>query len=92
MLTLPLVLWISGCSEPLSDQECEHLLDRYTDLLLKSDRPELSETARRELKLETRAQALKTSAFAECSEDVSREAFDCAMKATHINGFEQCML
>ncbi len=85
-------LSLPGCNKPLSEQECFALLDKYVALLLKSDSPETDPPYRLKLRNEARAKARRDPAFAECSERVSRNQFDCAMKASNPDGLEQCLL
>ena len=84
---------ISSChGQPLSDRECRTLLDRYTELLVRSDRE--GTTAADLLKIQTAAQtrAAHDAEFKSCPTRVSRKAFDCAMAAQNVDKMEQCLL
>jgi hypothetical protein len=82
----------SGCSKPLAESECIELLEHYVELLLKSDNPSTTAQERLRLKQEARAKARRDPAFAECSSEVERSQFECAMAATHPDHLEQCLL
>ncbi|HLV68169.1 MAG TPA: hypothetical protein VKY73_20270 [Polyangiaceae bacterium] len=82
----------AGCSEPLSASECGALLDRYVVLLAASDRPELGEVRRLELKARARESAARDPAFQRCTREVSRGQFECAMSAPDVDRLEQCLL
>ncbi|MFO7180360.1 MAG: hypothetical protein DIU78_016795 [Pseudomonadota bacterium] len=82
----------AGCNEPLSASECGALLDRYVTLLAESDRPELGEMRRLELKARAREHAARDPAFQRCAREVSRRQFECAMAAPNVDRLEQCLL
>jgi hypothetical protein len=83
----------AGCSTPLSETECALLLDRYTEKLLRDEKPEVTEQAIAEKQAAARQLAVRDPAFefAECPNAVSRTQFDCAMQAHNVDGFEQCL-
>jgi hypothetical protein len=86
-----LALLAAGCGKPPSRAECTALLDRYTEKLVGSDRPEVTAGELEKLKATARARAAEDPAFAECSEKVSRSAYECAMKATTVDRMEICL-
>lgn len=87
-----LLFVISGCGKPLSQAECNGLLDRYVEKLVGADRPDAPSAEVFRLQTEARVRAAKDPAFGECSERVSRRAFDCAMDAISADEMEQCLL
>ena len=87
-----LLLAVSGCGKPLSEAECNGLLDRYVEKLVGADRPGAPAAEVFRLQSEARARAAKDPSFGECSERVSRRAFDCAMDAISADEMEQCLL
>jgi hypothetical protein len=90
LLLAPLAL--SGCGKPLSQAECAALLDRYTELLVRSDREGTSAGDLVELQEAARERASRDPHFQACSARVSRRAFECAMAAENVDRLEQCML
>lgn len=86
------LLGLSGCGKPLDQAECDALLERYTELLVRSDRPDTTEAELLKLKAAARARAAEDRAFKQCSSRVSRRAFECAMAADHVDRLEQCLL
>jgi hypothetical protein len=80
-----------GCSKPPSPAECTALLDRYTEKLVGSDRPEVTPGELEKLKATARERAAEDPAFAECSHQVSRSAYECAMKAETVDRMEICL-
>jgi hypothetical protein len=83
-----------GCGKALSDEECGSLLDRYTELLAKSQNAQLP--AHRIAELQGRARELAGSEpayeFADCSKRVSRRNFECAMQAPSVDEMERCFI
>jgi hypothetical protein len=91
-VVLALGLAATSCAEPLSQEECETLLDRYVSLLVASDRPKTGEAELVRLKQQAREKASRDPAFGRCSREVSRNQFQCAMKAENADRLEQCLL
>lgn len=85
-------LLASGCARPLNEQECTALLDRYVVRLVASDRPEASALEREAARLKTRRLAERDPAFPDCSRQVSRRQFECAMAAGDVDAMERCLL
>ncbi len=83
---------ISGCDEPLTEDECTRLLDRYTDKVIDQARPSTNQSERSELILEARKKAKFDPEFSECSARVSRSEFECAMQAANADQIERCLL
>lgn len=81
-----------GCSEPLSEAECLRMLEHYTELLVRSDRPDARAAEREKMKAEARAKAARDPEFARCSQKVSRRQFDCVVNATDVDSVERCLL
>ncbi len=81
-----------ACGKPLSKAECNGLLDRYVEKLIGADRPGAPPGEVFRLKSEARARAARDPAFNECSDEVSRRAFECAMDAISADEMEQCLL
>lgn len=82
---------LAGCGKPPTPAECTALLDRYTEKLVASDRPDVSPGELEKLKAVARARAAEDPAFAECSSKVSRSAYECAMKAETVDRMEICL-
>jgi hypothetical protein len=88
---LVLPAFVVGCAKPPSPAECTALLDRYTEKLVGSDRPEVTPGELEKLKETARARAAEDPAFAECSRKVSRSAYACAMRAETVDRMEICL-
>ena len=86
------VLLLSDCRKPVTAEECNELLDRYVELLVRSDRPGTSAGEIVKLQAEARTKAATDPAFVHCAREVSRSQFDCAMQAANADVLEQCLL
>jgi hypothetical protein len=83
--------FLGGCGKPPTPAECTALLDRYTEKLVASDRPDVTAGELEKLKATARARAAEDPAFAECSRKVSRSAYECAMQAETVDRMEICL-
>lgn len=83
---------LTGCSEPLSAEECNALLDHYVTLLAASDRPGTNDTELVRLRAQAREKAARDPAFRRCAKEVARSKFECAMQASNADVVEQCLL
>ncbi|HWZ90974.1 MAG TPA: hypothetical protein VNW92_19065 [Polyangiaceae bacterium] len=83
---------LSACSKPPSHAECDALLDHYVELLVTSDRPGTSAGELHKLQILARQKAESDPEFSQCSQRVSRRAYDCAMSAPNADKLEQCLL
>jgi hypothetical protein len=81
-----------GCSRPLDADECNQLLDHYTELLVKSTNPTITEEEVLRLQRDARAKAAGDPEFSRCSAKVSRRQWECAMKAPTADDIERCLL
>ena len=87
-LTLP-----AGCQKNLSHRECELLVDRYVEFLLRTRNPDVSPGERMRLQGEARARAARDPRFGRCGEHISRRAYECAMQeANSADELERCLL
>jgi hypothetical protein len=84
-------LALVGCVRRATAAECNALLDRYVELLLKEQDPAVGTVevaAKQEM---ARAKAANDQAFAACPREVGSRAIDCAMRAPNVDEFEKCL-
>lgn len=93
-LALTWMALAGGCARPLSDAECTALLDHYTEQLVKTENPGVSQQLVAEKQAAARQLAMLDPSyeFAECSQAVSRAQFECAMRAPSVDQIEQCLV
>jgi hypothetical protein len=87
------VSWLGGsCQKPLTDEECVRLLEHYVELLLESDRGDVTTPERVRIRAEARIKAANDPEFRTCSERVSRKSYECALGAENPDMLEKCLL
>jgi hypothetical protein len=88
-----LVLGLLGvaCGRAPTPAECTALLDRYTEKLVGSDRPDLTPGELVKIQTTARARAAEDPEFARCSSKLSRKAYECAMRAETVDRMEICL-
>lgn len=92
-LLLALLVVAAGCRpRGPSPAECDRLLDRYTELLLRADNPRVSAAEIERHQAETRRRAASHQAFRDCPREVSREQMDCALAAFNPDEIERCLV
>lgn len=89
---LSAALLCTACSRPVSDAECLQLVERYGDLLLKTNNPEISAAELSALSGEVRHRALSRPDLTRCGGQVSRSEWECAMSAPTVDDIERCLL
>ena len=85
-------LLLTSCGKPVTQSECDQLLQRYTEKVIDQARPSTNQAERLELIAKTRQAAKIDPAFATCTQQVSRTEFECAMAANNADEIERCLL
>lgn len=86
------VALLAGCGKRLDADECNQLLDHYTELLVRQKRRGVTDEEVERTKAAARLRAAGSSDFAQCSNEVSRSQWECAMKAPSVDEVERCLL
>lgn len=93
-LSVAISLLALACQSGRTPEQCELLLDRYTELLVKQENPKVGD-----LELRARKEAARRLAatdpsfeFASCQARVSRRQYECAMAAPTVDTVERCLL
>jgi hypothetical protein len=82
---------VTGCRPKASPAECEQLLDRYATLVVSSQDADASATDIEAERQREKREARGDDAFKNCSSEVSRAEFECAMRATSTDALEKCI-
>ena len=86
-------LLAAGCQKKdVTPAECDRLLDKYTELRLRSTDPKVSGADVERARVEARAQAKLSRAFHTCTKDLTRESMDCALGSFHADEIERCLI
>jgi hypothetical protein len=93
-LTVVFAIFAPGCGRPLARAECEHLLDRYTELLAEEENPEVTpaRVAQEQVAARKVARDDPRFEFETCTSRVSRADFECAMNAPTVDAIERCLV
>jgi hypothetical protein len=83
-----------GCQKPLADAECERLLDRYTEFLVREEEPSAGPEQLAHVLEQARRTAAQDPRFewSECSRRVRRASYECAMAAGSVDAIERCLI
>jgi hypothetical protein len=82
---------ISGCARHATPAECDALLDRYVELLMREQNPDVGAVELIAKKALARDKAAHDSAFAACPQEVDAREIQCAMLTGNVDEFEKCL-
>jgi hypothetical protein len=95
LIVVAVVLWTGigsgGCKAKVSGAQCDQLLDRYAQLVVTEKYPDASVGQIEAERTRERSEARGDDAFKNCSSEVSRPEFDCAVKAASAEAFLKCL-
>lgn len=94
LIALFAALLAAGCKRgaPPTRDECDRLLDRYTEALLRADGHKPTPVELERAATGARERAATHAAFARCTRDVSRESIECAKKVYSADEIERCLI
>ncbi len=81
----------SGCKAKATAAQCDQLLDRYAQLVVVEKYPDAAAGQIEAERTRERSEARGDDAFKNCSSEVSRAEFECAMKAGGPEAFLKCL-
>ncbi len=82
---------LAACKPKITPAQCDQLLDRYAQLVVTEKYPDAGPDRIKAEQEHERAEARGDDAFKNCSSEVSRAEFDCAMHAPTADAFEKCL-
>ena len=80
-----------GCVRHATATECNALLDRYVELLVREQDPKASDAEIARQKGITREKASHDASFTGCPKEVNAHELGCAMGAPNVDEFEKCL-
>ena len=80
-----------GCKPKASATQCDRLLDRYAELVVKERILDASADQIKAERDREKSEARSDDAFKNCSSEVSQLEFDCAMRAATADDLEKCL-
>ena len=92
MLACVLLLSFSwGCKKKVTATQCEAIVDRYAELVVKEKMPDASAKAIADERTRERSEAHGDEVFKNCAVEVEPDEYECAMKAKTADALEKCL-
>jgi hypothetical protein len=88
---LAALLALGGCGRRPTSAECDALLDRYVELLIRQEDPRARQADIALAKSQARASAAAEPAFLRCTSEVRHKDVICALAAPSVDELEKCM-
>lgn len=86
-----LAVLAAGCKAKASPAECEALVDRYAELVVREATPDAAPTAVAREQDRVRSEARAEGVFKNCASEVEASRARCAMKAKSTEALEECL-
>lgn len=80
-----------GCRPKASATQCDLLFDRYAQLVVSEKFPDASAEQIKFERERERNEARAEDALKNCSSEVSKAEFECAMRAPNADALEKCL-
>jgi hypothetical protein len=82
---------LAGCGRRATPAECDSLLDRYAELLVRQQDPGARQRDIEQAKDLARAKASTDPEFLRCTSAVRQSDVTCALAAPNVDELEKCM-
>jgi hypothetical protein len=87
-----IALWgLPSCKAKASPAQCDQLLDRYAALVVTEKSPDAAASQIDAERAREKNEAHGDDAFKNCSSEVSRSEFECAMRSPNAEAFLKCL-
>jgi hypothetical protein len=85
------VILAAGCKPKATEANCDQLLERYAHLVVTEKYPDASPADIDAEQRREKNEARGDDVLKNCSSEVSRAEFECAMRAATADTFEKCL-
>jgi len=85
------VVATTACKKKVTSQQCDELIDRFSELYVKEHSPDAGAENIAEEKARVRQQAMLSDELKNCPSEVQVEEHACAMKATTSDAMLKCL-
>lgn len=85
------VVMCCGCKKKVTPTQCEAIVERYAELVVKEKMPDASATDIAAESAREKTEAHGDDAFKNCASEVEPSDYECAMKATTPDALEKCL-
>lgn len=82
---------LASCKPKITTAQCDALVDRYAQLVVTEKMPDAGLGTIKAEQERERGEARGDDAFKNCTSEVSRAEFDCAMRAPTADALEKCL-
>ena len=80
-----------ACKTNVTPAQCESLVDRFAELMVKEEMPDASPATVEAEKAREKVEAAKEDVFRNCATEVRPASYDCAMKAETTDALVHCL-
>ena len=80
-----------SCRKKVSQKQCDELLDRFSELVVKERMPDAGAEALAAERVRERGEAKSDDAFKNCTSEVQLDEHACAMKAASSEALIKCL-
>jgi hypothetical protein len=80
-----------SCRKKVSQKQCDELLDRFSELVVKERMPDAGAEALASERVRERGEAKSDDAFKNCTSEVQLDEHACAMKAASSEALIKCL-
>ncbi|HEY1959484.1 MAG TPA: hypothetical protein VGH28_27925 [Polyangiaceae bacterium] len=80
-----------GCKKKVTPTECEAIVDRYAELVVKDKMPDASAETIASERAREKSEAHGDDVFKNCASEIEPVDYDCAMKSTTPEALEKCL-
>ena len=82
---------LAGCKKKVTPAQCEAIVDRYAELVVKEKMPDASAETIASERTREKSEAHGDEVFKNCAAEVDLRDYDCAMKAATPEALEKCL-
>ncbi len=82
---------VFGCKKKVTPAQCEAIIDRYAELVVKEKMPDASAETVASERTREKSEAHGDDAFKNCAVEVEPDDYECAMKAKTPDALEKCL-
>ena len=91
LLGASLAAALPSCKPKITSAQCDALVDRYAQLVVTEKLPDAGPATIKAEQDRERTEARGDDSFKNCTSEVSRDEFDCAMRAATADAIEKCL-
>lgn len=91
LVVLAAAFGVLGCKKKVTPAQCEAIIDRYAELVVKEKMPDASAETVAAERTREKSEAHGDDAFKNCAIEVEPDDYECAMKAKTPDALEKCL-